>query len=392
MASTNATLPVETAVIWSDDENAPDAVVAARAAAAAQRAEARRRAAATPEAAWRLQQDHADDLASAFKELETLVHDADRKRRARRPRTRRRRAATMRPRPTRPRRRPPTPALCRCGPRGDADAPAAEAKQDDDDDDDGRAEYCAGVYVLRPASPKARLLALFLLLLLGGALARVGRALALPRRRLLRVTRPSRGPRRAAPSSPTVDEPRRPPSSSPSWSHRGKTLLFVRFPQGCTRKGRGSMLSPYEAPSRSKAVESTSRSLNNTYATPTHHDAPCRATTLTFSTAEWPPDSCKCAANNSPQPFLRRVEGAVADERRPQVVLRAAVAARFIDPQMERLLRRLHAVFYRGRYFPDGAVRFQSVGGAFYVLEHDVRVRGPLRVAEQSFSCTNRLD
>ena len=81
MASTNATLPVETAVIWSDDEDAPDAVVAARAAAAAQRAEARRRAAATPEAAWRLQQDHADDLASAYKELETLVHDADRKRR-----------------------------------------------------------------------------------------------------------------------------------------------------------------------------------------------------------------------------------------------------------------------------------------------------------------------
>ena len=82
MARTNATtLPVETAVIWSDDEDAPDAVVAARAAAAAQRAEARRRAAATPEAAWRLQQDHADDLADAFKELETLVHDADRKRR-----------------------------------------------------------------------------------------------------------------------------------------------------------------------------------------------------------------------------------------------------------------------------------------------------------------------
>ena len=81
MAHNATTLPVETAVIWSDDENAPDAVVAARAAAAAQRAEAQRRAAATPEAAWRLQQDHADDLASAYKELETLVHDADRKRR-----------------------------------------------------------------------------------------------------------------------------------------------------------------------------------------------------------------------------------------------------------------------------------------------------------------------
>ena len=59
MAHNATTLPVETAVIWSDDEEAPDAVVAARAAAAAQRAEARRRAAATPEAAWRLQQDHA---------------------------------------------------------------------------------------------------------------------------------------------------------------------------------------------------------------------------------------------------------------------------------------------------------------------------------------------
>ena len=81
MAHNATTLPVETAVIWSDDENPPDAVVAARAAAAAQRAEAIRRAAATPEAAWRLQQDHADDLASAFKELETLVNDADRKRR-----------------------------------------------------------------------------------------------------------------------------------------------------------------------------------------------------------------------------------------------------------------------------------------------------------------------
>ena len=51
MAHNATTLPVETAVIWSDDEEAPDAVVAARAAAAAQRAEARRRAAATPEAA-----------------------------------------------------------------------------------------------------------------------------------------------------------------------------------------------------------------------------------------------------------------------------------------------------------------------------------------------------
>ena len=53
MAHNATTLPVETAVIWSDDEEAPDAVVAARAAAAARRAEARRRAAATPEAAWR---------------------------------------------------------------------------------------------------------------------------------------------------------------------------------------------------------------------------------------------------------------------------------------------------------------------------------------------------
>lgn len=86
MARTNTTtLPVETAVIWSDDEETDDAVAAARAAAAAQRAEARRlaarRAASTPEAAWRLQQSHADDLASAFKALETLVHDSDRKRR-----------------------------------------------------------------------------------------------------------------------------------------------------------------------------------------------------------------------------------------------------------------------------------------------------------------------
>ena len=31
-----------------------------------------------------------------------------------------------------------------------------------------------------------------------------------------------------------------------------------------------------------------------------------------------------------PQPFFRRIEGAVAHERRPQVILRAAVAA-FLD-------------------------------------------------------------
>ena len=127
MASTNATLPVETAVIWSDDEDAPDAVVAARAAAAAQRAEARRRAAATPEAAWRLQQDHVDDLASAYKELETLVHDADRKRRGSTPAD----APTAR-RDDEAEADAPAPADA---PRGDADAPAAEAKQDADDDD-----------------------------------------------------------------------------------------------------------------------------------------------------------------------------------------------------------------------------------------------------------------
>ena len=127
MASTNATLPVETAVIWSDDEDAPDAVVAARAAAAAQRAEARRRAAATPEAAWRLQQDHANDLESAFKELETLVHDADRKRRGSTPAD----APTAR-RDDEAEADAPAPADA---PRGDADAPAAEAKQDADDDD-----------------------------------------------------------------------------------------------------------------------------------------------------------------------------------------------------------------------------------------------------------------
>ena len=133
MASTNATLPVETAVIWSDDEDVPDAVVAARAAAAAQRAEARRRAAATPEAAWRLQQDHADDLASAFKELETLVHDADRKRRgstpADAPTARHDEAEADAPAAT-PDARP-----------ADADAPAAEAKRDADDDDDSWAEF-----------------------------------------------------------------------------------------------------------------------------------------------------------------------------------------------------------------------------------------------------------
>ena len=133
MASTNATLPVETAVIWSDDEDAPDAVVAARAAAAAQRAEARRRAAATPEAAWRLQQDHADDLASAYKELETLVHDADRKRRgstpADAPTARRDDEAEADAPATTPDARPAN------APRGDAEASTAEAKADDDDND-----------------------------------------------------------------------------------------------------------------------------------------------------------------------------------------------------------------------------------------------------------------
>ena len=127
MAHSNApALPVETAVIWGDDEEAPDAVVAARAAAAAQWAEARRRAAATPEAAWRLQQDHADDLASAYKELETLVHDADRKRRGSTPAD----APTARrddeAEADAPATTPARPA--------DADAPAAEAKADDDDD------------------------------------------------------------------------------------------------------------------------------------------------------------------------------------------------------------------------------------------------------------------
>ena len=128
MAHNNApALPVETAVIWSDDEEAPDAVVAARAAAAARRAEASRRAAATPEAAWRLQQDHADDLASAFKELETLVHDADRKRRG----------STPADAPTARRddeAEADAPAPADAAPRGATDAPAAEAKADDDDD------------------------------------------------------------------------------------------------------------------------------------------------------------------------------------------------------------------------------------------------------------------
>ena len=134
MAHNATTLPVETAVIWSDDEDAPDAVVAARAAAAAQRAEAQRRAAATPEAAWRLQQDHADDLASAFKELETLVHEADRKRRgstpADAPTARRDDEAETDAPATTPDARP-----------AEADAPAAEAKQDADDDDDSWAEF-----------------------------------------------------------------------------------------------------------------------------------------------------------------------------------------------------------------------------------------------------------
>ena len=129
MAHNNApALPVETAVIWSDDEEAPDAVVAARAAAAARRAEASRRAAATPEAAWRLQQDHADDLASAYKELETLVHDADRKRRG----------STPADAPTARRddeAETDAPATKTDAPRGAADAPAAEAKADNDDDD-----------------------------------------------------------------------------------------------------------------------------------------------------------------------------------------------------------------------------------------------------------------
>ena len=137
MAHNNApALPVETAVIWSDDEEAPDAVVAARAAAAARRAEASRRAAATPEAAWRLQQDHADDLASAFKELETLVHDADRKRRgstpADAPTARRDDDAEADAPATTPDARP---ADTR------ENAPAAEAKQEADDDDDSWAEF-----------------------------------------------------------------------------------------------------------------------------------------------------------------------------------------------------------------------------------------------------------
>ena len=132
MAHNATTLPVETAVIWSDGEDAPDAVVAARAAAAARRAEARRRAAATPEAAWRLQQDHADDLASVFKELETLVHDADRKRRGSTPAD----APTARRDDDAEADAPATPPEARPAdaPRGDADAPAAEAKADDDDD------------------------------------------------------------------------------------------------------------------------------------------------------------------------------------------------------------------------------------------------------------------
>ena len=131
MAHNATTLPVETAVIWGDDEDAPDAVVAARAAAAAQRAEARRRAAATPEAAWRLQQDHVDDLASAYKELETLVHDADRKRRGSTPAD----APTARRDDEAETDAPATTPDARPADRGGADAPAAEAKADDDDDD-----------------------------------------------------------------------------------------------------------------------------------------------------------------------------------------------------------------------------------------------------------------
>ena len=122
-------------MIWSDDENAPDAVVAARAAAAAQRAEAIRRAAATPEAAWRLQQDHADDLASAYKELETLVHDADRKRRGSTP------ADAPTARRDDDEAEADAPATKTDAPCGAADAPAAEAKRDADDDDDSWAEF-----------------------------------------------------------------------------------------------------------------------------------------------------------------------------------------------------------------------------------------------------------
>ena len=124
MAHNATTLPVETAVIRSDDEDAPDAVVAARAAAAAQRAEAIRRAAATPEAAWRLQQDHANDLASAYKELETLVHDADRKRRG----------STPADAPTARRDDEAEADAPATTPEAKQDAPAAEAKADDDDD------------------------------------------------------------------------------------------------------------------------------------------------------------------------------------------------------------------------------------------------------------------
>ena len=131
MAHNATTLPVETAVIWGDDEEAPDAVIAARAAAAARRAEARRRAAATPEAAWRLQQDHADDLASAFKELETLVHDADRKRRG----------STPADAPTARRDDEADDAKTPDARPADAPSPAAEAKQDADDDDDSWAEF-----------------------------------------------------------------------------------------------------------------------------------------------------------------------------------------------------------------------------------------------------------
>ena len=137
MAHNNATtLPVETAVIWGDDEDAPDAVVAARAAAAAQRAEARRRAAATPEAAWRLQQDHADDLASAFRELETLVHDADRKRRGSTPAD----APTAR-RDDEAEADAPATTTDKPSSATTPNAPAAEAKQDADDDDDSWAEF-----------------------------------------------------------------------------------------------------------------------------------------------------------------------------------------------------------------------------------------------------------
>ena len=107
MASTNATLPVETAVIWSDDEDAPDAVVSARGAprrngprrAAAPRRGRRGASSRTTPTTWRPR------TRSSRRSSTTRTGSAG----ARRRRTRRRRAATTRPRPTRPRRLP-TPA------------------------------------------------------------------------------------------------------------------------------------------------------------------------------------------------------------------------------------------------------------------------------------------